>query len=576
MFKKNQICIFYILLSFLLCGCNNNDDFENNQIKLLSPKDNQSIEYSYVTLEIDATNIESVTAKNTTTDQENSLSLDGFKNNNVFYIYNVPLVEKENQIDLIAIDNNGSTIEHTLSLTSQAKGVAVFLEMNQREGYEKLTTDITIKTSTNPLEYLLDKEGNNIIDQAKTNVFSVTYNEEGQFIPKATIRTEDNVLFTTIDEHTLPVNIKAKPQLSSATSVNEQIFDIEKFNGFIYALANTYIYKFDENDNSVTETILLDSVSSPKGFCYDTEENLYVVDTDNDRVIRLLKASGYQGDPLISPDGSFGSTGSSDGFFNKPIDCMVDSSKNDEKIFVLDSGNNRVQVFNRAGIFLSKFDGNDTTEGGFNNPQGIVANSTAPIIADTGNNLIRLFYQNGKQKRVFGKDTLKSPTKLSFTDKGLLITDTGNKRILITTTFGYKIKELETSNIPSAAINYITDKDITLVSYQGNNEMERFITDSDASGATPEKVVEKFVNAILSDERKQVENMIANPSIMDRIYSDQNMFNILKEHLIIVNEYILNSKSKIFAGVTITFKGTEDILPVGLIKENDQWFINKF
>ena len=48
----------------------------------------------------------------------------------------------------------------------------------------------------------------------------------------------------------------------------------------------------------------------------------------------------------------FGKSGSGNGEFHKPFELVIDSSDN---IFVVDHDNQRVQVFNREGNYISQF-----------------------------------------------------------------------------------------------------------------------------------------------------------------------------------------------------------------------------
>lgn len=74
--------------------------------------------------------------------------------------------------------------------------------------------------------------------------------------------------------------------------------------------------------------------SVPKGICLDKKNRIYVTETLNHRV----QVFDQSGDLLLK----FGSKGSGDGQFNM-ADSLAISDKGE--IFVLDKGNNRVQEF---------------------------------------------------------------------------------------------------------------------------------------------------------------------------------------------------------------------------------------
>jgi len=96
--------------------------------------------------------------------------------------------------------------------------------------------------------------------------------------------------------------------------------------------------------------------------------NIFVIDTFNDRV-QIFDLNG-------NFDLKFGSNGTGDGQFNFPIGIFV----NETNIFVADVNNNRVQIFDLSGNFVSKFGSNGTGDGQFNSPYGIFANETKAIL----------------------------------------------------------------------------------------------------------------------------------------------------------------------------------------------------
>lgn len=88
--------------------------------------------------------------------------------------------------------------------------------------------------------------------------------------------------------------------------------------------------------------------NSPSAIAIDREDNIYVVDTNNNRIQK------------IAPDRScdkaiftvFGSLGSGEGKFQTPTDIVIGD---DNAIYVVDSGNSRVQKFDSKGKFEKEF-----------------------------------------------------------------------------------------------------------------------------------------------------------------------------------------------------------------------------
>ncbi len=108
-------------------------------------------------------------------------------------------------------------------------------------------------------------------------------------------------------------------------------------------------------------------LAKPSGLAVDADGNLYVCDTLNDRV-EVFDADGK----FIS---TYGKNGDGPGYFARPKGVAIDS---DGHIWVADGMQDRVQVFNQQWQLLIVFGGHGLLPGQF---QGIVS-----IAADTKNN----------------------------------------------------------------------------------------------------------------------------------------------------------------------------------------------
>ena len=100
----------------------------------------------------------------------------------------------------------------------------------------------------------------------------------------------------------------------------------------------------------------------------------------------------------------WGSFGSGDGQFKNPHDLAIDGNGN---VYVLDSGNNRIQKFDKTGHFDLLFHAQST----FNVPQGIAIDkgTNELYVVDTGNNLVKRFDNNGVLVKSWGGPTGKRP-----------------------------------------------------------------------------------------------------------------------------------------------------------------------
>jgi DNA-binding beta-propeller fold protein YncE len=84
-----------------------------------------------------------------------------------------------------------------------------------------------------------------------------------------------------------------------------------------------------------------------------------------------------------------GLPGSADGQFNTPRGIYADSSN---RLFVCDAGNNRIQIFDLSGNFLTKFGAAGSGAAQFNTPYDVTvfgsAGSAVISIADYSNRRI--------------------------------------------------------------------------------------------------------------------------------------------------------------------------------------------
>ena len=118
------------------------------------------------------------------------------------------------------------------------------------------------------------------------------------------------------------------------------------------------------------------------------------------------------------------------GNFTNPHDIAIDSQKN---VYVLDSGNNRVQKFDKTGHSPTSF------ATGFNNPQGIaIDNATNEVyVVDTGNNLVKRFNSAGVLLKSWGGPTGSGPFNTPIdaaidSFQNVYISDANNHRIVKT------------------------------------------------------------------------------------------------------------------------------------------------
>ncbi len=129
-------------------------------------------------------------------------------------------------------------------------------------------------------------------------------------------------------------------------------------------------------------------LNSPRGIAISNPGYVYIADYNNNRVQKF------------NPDGSFvtawGSTGPANGQFNGPHYIAIDNNDN-RAVYVTDSNNHRVQKFTADGVFVGAWGSQGSGDGQFNFPKGIGvyrlsgASVGYVFVVDSGNNRIQKF-----------------------------------------------------------------------------------------------------------------------------------------------------------------------------------------
>jgi DNA-binding beta-propeller fold protein YncE len=169
-------------------------------------------------------------------------------------------------------------------------------------------------------------------------------------------------------------------------------------------------------------------IKSPGGLRI-VDNVLYVTDIEQHKVFVF----DLKGTKLLE----IGGPGSDDGLFIAPNNVAIDEDKN---VYVSDSGNNRVQIFDKDGKFLKIINGSKDGKGQsiFINPRGVGVDSkgTVYIVSNLSHNLYT-FDKDGKQEKVIGEmgtenNQLFLPNGLYIDEKGAVyVTDTVNQRVSI-------------------------------------------------------------------------------------------------------------------------------------------------
>jgi sugar lactone lactonase YvrE len=170
-------------------------------------------------------------------------------------------------------------------------------------------------------------------------------------------------------------------------------------------------------------------LASPSGLAVDrANKRLYVADAARHRILSYSTVDG-------SPGPTIGKRGSEPGEFNYPTNLAVDARG---RLYVTDTLNFRIQIFDAQGRFVSTFGTLGDTPGCLNRPKGIGVDSEGHIyVIDASFNNFQIFDERGQLLLFVGAGG-NSPGEF-FLPAGLFIderdriyvADQGNSRVQV-------------------------------------------------------------------------------------------------------------------------------------------------
>jgi DNA-binding beta-propeller fold protein YncE len=154
------------------------------------------------------------------------------------------------------------------------------------------------------------------------------------------------------------------------------------------------------NPQHKVEGAIAQGMSSPAGIAIDNENRfLYVADTDLDQVLV------YDADPPYKLIRKMGTSGkghrlTSPGDFSRPTNVAVTS---DGDLYVSDTFNDRVEVFDADGNFIRTFGKAGDGPGYFARPKGLAIDADGHVwVADTVQDRVQVFDREGRLLIWFG------------------------------------------------------------------------------------------------------------------------------------------------------------------------------
>ncbi len=188
--------------------------------------------------------------------------------------------------------------------------------------------------------------------------------------------------------------------------------DLEK-NIYITSFSSGKLVKINLNGDGLS---IFDRGTGTRFYGVDCEKNRVCVSDFKSDTVHIL-------DKDLNLIKSFGSSGNAVGQFHGPKGLKFDKDSN---IYIVDSGNHRVQKFDKDGNFILKFGEPGEYEGQLDNPSNVFADNNIVYVSDTGNKRIACFDDSGNFiKNILIKE-VNTPRGISLYEKNLIISDEKN------------------------------------------------------------------------------------------------------------------------------------------------------
>ena len=202
----------------------------------------------------------------------------------------------------------------------------------------------------------------------------------------------------------------------------------------------------------------------PRAIAVNADGNIFVADSNNNRVQIFDKDGNY-----ISQFG-----------IGAPHAIALD----DDHIYVTDTANHRIQKFDHSGNFVSQFgSGPGNSNGTFSSPKGIAVNSTHILVLDANNYRIQVFDKSGNYVHKFGQlgtgdGQFVRPVAIAVNDTGnIFVADFVSDKIEIFRQTGERVGKLEAGiDGPSsiAILEVSENNDDIYVTDQNNRRIIKF------------------------------------------------------------------------------------------------------
>ncbi len=590
----------WVAASFLMlavsCSKNGASVPEFRSFGLISPPAQAaSVNSPTLTIEIKNGAFTAVRAVNTTT---GSIVYDGhaaLDQPDEFFVYNVLLSDGENEISIEGVDSGGAVRTLPLIVTAAAQPNAEVAFGVSPQFAESTPVSVLFQVHTsiaNPTETLIDSNGDGSIDhrQPFDQPLKVEFKSVGSHRPRILVRDKDGILVSSLPASSPSVRIvdPTVPDPKLRIPVGKEPADLEydaiRKQLFVLARGSNEVSIHDDKFR-VIRTVHIGSAVSLSGIAVDRTGNLYAVDSGGHQVFKYLAATNYSPDTLISPIGGFGSQGSGQGQFESPSDVTVEGEGDDLAIHVVDAGNNRVQTFNRAGVFTAEITGVSGGLQQLSQPRGLikVVGGGFAVLDQAGTNL-RMFASDGTSVGVVGQ--FQSATRISnnLSMPGFVVADPGAGAVLLVAMDGTLQRLISSLPRAAEAALVISDgrRELLVTANATQDALDVSELAFDPPGQAPLDVAQRFLVALGAGDFSAARSMVspAMQSAFDQLLQDPAEAARVQAEGSSVKNLSVARQHDLAAVLSGTRTGASGTEPVDFVLRRDQitdrWLMTNF
>lgn len=350
-----------------------------------------------------------------------NIKLFGTNNASAAFNHTIPDAFSDFPIDITlnATNLDGDPLEFFIQQSPESGRIlspidAVFLNKFQLKGTISKLKGITVDDLENV--FLTDSENQRVMKLDSDGMFDIAFTTDSVSDRPEAIDAVDSDTYIISDWEN---NLIVRADVVGNSSSIEKQFDVTGLFEEPKNIANfsNSIFVTDKQNGTVTKLTEFSIFDDLKGISVDENDNVYVVDFGQHKLVKFTKQgifqskfSGPPGDPYgiainqthilaTNLDGNniesldmngnfvseFGQSGTADGDFDTPLDVEL----NGTKIYVVDTGNDRIQIFNSTTVHLTSIGSLGGGDGEFDDPQGLAVNGSDIFVADTNNHRIQ-------------------------------------------------------------------------------------------------------------------------------------------------------------------------------------------